>query len=80
MTVTVYTQPLCRPCDRVKNKLLAAGIDFEEVDILQDDKAYSFLKYTLGAQSTPVVIGPEGWTIVGYQPDKLKDLIDALRD
>lgn len=78
MSFTVYTQPLCRPCERVKNKLREAGIEFEEVDILTDEKAYSFVKYTLGAKSTPVITGPEGITIIGYQPDQLKGLIDAF--
>lgn len=75
--ITLYTQPLCRPCDRVKNKLKEAGIDFEEVDILKDEKAYSFVKYTIGAKSTPVLIGPEGLVAVGY--DAAREAISELR-
>lgn len=75
--ITLYTQPLCRPCDRVKNKLREAGIEFEEVDILTDEKAYSFVKNTIGAKSTPVIVGPQGMVAVGY--DAAREAINELR-
>lgn len=78
MSVTVYTQPQCRPCDRVKNKLKEAGIEFREVDILQSDLGYNYLK-AIGAKSTPVVEADGFPVIMGYQPDKLKELISELR-
>lgn len=77
MSVTLYTQPLCRSCDRVKRKLTAAGIEFREVDILKDDKAYSFVKYTLGAKSVPVVEATGYNPIVGYEPQLLNYLIET---
>jgi glutaredoxin-like protein NrdH len=78
MSVTVFSQPLCRPCERVKNKLREAGIDFYDVDILKNDLAYSTLK-ALGAKSTPVVVADGFEPILGYDPIKLKELIDELR-
>lgn len=74
--ITLYTQPLCRPCERIKNKLREAGLEFEEVDIIKDEKAYSFVKYTIGAKSTPVIVGPDGLVAIGY--DASKEAISAL--
>lgn len=77
--VTLYTQPLCRPCERVKSKLKEAGIEFQEVNILEDDKAYSYVKNTLGAKSTPILEALGHEPILGYDPIKLKELISELR-
>ncbi|ASR86160.1 NrdH-like protein [Mycobacterium phage BobSwaget] len=74
--VTVYTQPLCKPCDRVKEKLTAAGIEFEAVDLLQNAEAYTYVKNVLKASSTPVIVTDTHDPIIGYQPDKLAELID----
>ena len=73
--VTVYTQPLCKPCDRVKKKLKEANIDFEEVNILENEEAYSYVKNVLKARSTPVVVSDVYEPILGYEPTQLKDLI-----
>lgn len=73
--ITVYSRPQCLPCKRVIDKLAAAGLEFEVVDVSKDAKAYDYVVNQLGAKSTPVVTS---WThppILGYQPDKLADLI-----
>lgn len=75
--ITVYTQPDCRPCKRVIGKLEEAGIDFETVDLSTDALARDFVQRAYQAKSTPVVADDaEGSVIVGYQPDKLKTLIE----
>lgn len=76
--VTVYTQPNCLPCKRVIKKLEESGIEPEVVDITENDLAYSLVKNTLGAKSTPVIVSEVMDPILGYQPDKLKDLILTL--
>lgn len=78
--VTVYTQPQCRSCDRVKSKLVDAGVEFEAIDILQDPASYDFVKNVLGARSVPVVVSDVMAPIFGYQPDRLQHLILELRD
>lgn len=77
MTVTVYTQPGCRPCKRVLAKLLDAGIEHTAVDVSADPKAKGFLNL-IGAKAVPVVVA-EGYNpIIGYQPDLLKYLIETI--
>lgn len=74
--VTVYTLPACRSCDRVKDKLTEAGIDFEVYDLLENPEAYTFIKDVLRVNSVPVVASDTHEPIIGYQPDKLAELID----
>ena len=78
MSVILYTQPACLPCKRVEKKLTEAGVEFELVDLSKDRVAADYVKRVLMALSTPV-IEADGWLpIIGYQPDKLKDLISEL--
>lgn len=78
MTITVYTQPGCRPCKRVLSKLLDAGLPYRAVDISTDLEGRAYVE-SLGAKSVPVVtVDRDGYRpIVGYQPDLLKYLIDT---
>lgn len=76
--VTVYTQPACLPCKRVIGKLKEAGIIFDVIDISEDQDAWGYLVNVLGAKSTPVIEADGFEPILGYQPDKLKDLITAF--
>lgn len=76
--VTVYTQPDCLPCKRVIAKFQEAGIEVEVVDITKDLFARDYVERCLHAKSTPVVEAAGFDVIVGYQPDKVKQLIDEL--
>jgi glutaredoxin-like protein NrdH len=79
MTVIVYTQPDCLPCKRVINKLTDAGIELDIVDVSKNIVAKDYLTRWLRAKSTPVIEADGFEPIIGYQPDKLKELIDAFR-
>jgi glutaredoxin-like protein NrdH len=74
--VTLYTQPLCKACDRVKDRLTEAGVAFDAVDITQNADAYTYVRDVLGAGSVPVIVTDTHKPIIGYQPDKLAELID----
>lgn len=77
LPVTVYTQPNCLPCKRVIKKLEQSNIEFDVVDITENERAYEFVK-GLGAKSTPVVVGL-GRAILGYEPTLLRDLVLDLK-
>lgn len=74
--ITVYTQPHCKPCERVKEKLTKAGIQFEAVDLTLNNEAYDYVTKVLKVRSTPVVVSDTHEPIIGYQPEKLQELID----
>lgn len=55
--VTIYTGPNCAPCIVAKNRLKAAGVPFDEIDLSEDDEALARLKRTLDVPkvNTPVI-------------------------
>lgn len=75
MSIILYTQPDCRSCKRVAQKLDDAGIDFELVDLSHNLIAHDYVKKVLGASSVPILEVDGQEPIFGYDPDKLKDLI-----
>lgn len=77
--VTVYGQPGCRPCKRTRALLDGAEIDYEYVDLTVNDDARTYVTSVLKASSVPVVVSDTHDPIIGYQPDKLRALIDHHR-
>lgn len=70
--VTVYTLPSCVQCDSTKKVLIKNSIEYQEVDLSQDEAAMAMVK-DLGYQAAPVVIaGDEHWS--GFRPDRLSTL------
>lgn len=69
MTVIVYTQPNCPPCNMVKRLLTQDGIAFEE------RSAADHLEYLegIGARSAPVIVDGDK-VIHGFIPDQLRAL------
>jgi glutaredoxin-like protein NrdH len=75
----IYTQPNCQPCHRVVDKMKDAGVDFEEIDISKDAVAADYVKRVLQARSTPIIKLDNGDFVVGYQPDIVKEIINAYK-
>ena len=76
--IKVYTQPACRPCKRIMQQFDAANVPYQAVDITTNSVAYDYVKQQLQATGTPV-IEIEGMEVVrGYQPDKVKQIIDMF--
>lgn len=72
MTVTVYTKPSCPQCTMTKKTMDSLGINYETVDVTEDQAAYDKV-VALGFMSAPVVIaGDESWA--GFRPDRIKAL------
>lgn len=72
--ITVYTKPSCVQCDATKRHLTKLGLEFDTIDITQDQEALDKI-LAMGFQAAPVVITDEGsWS--GYQPDKINELAD----
>lgn len=55
MTVTIYTQPNCRPCEEAKAFLKGNNIEFEAKDVRADVFAMDEL-IAMGMASTPVIV------------------------
>jgi glutaredoxin-like protein NrdH len=72
--VTVYTKYGCPQCDMTKLVLDGEGIEYETINVQDDEKAMEYVKEVLGLTSMPVVIveGEEPFT--GFRPDKLQEI------
>jgi glutaredoxin len=80
--VTVYSKTVCKVCDRVKLELKHAGITYETVnlDLPEHAEAKSYVENVIGARSVPVIVSDVLPPILGYQPDKLKQLATLLSE
>ncbi len=73
MTVTLYGKPNCVQCSATERALKNAGIDFDKIDVTQDEAAYDYV-VGLGYQQAPVVVaGEKHWS--GFRPEEISSLV-----
>lgn len=76
MKVTVYSKEHCPQCDATKRKLDKLGVDYDDVDLTDDDDLRNEM-ISKGFKATPIVItDDDSWS--GYRPDKIKELTDRV--
>lgn len=77
--VEVYTTPTCPHCKEVKNFLDQNNIEYTEHNVQENlEKAKEMIKET-GQRGVPVTkINEE--IVVGYNKDKLKELLDLQEE
>ena len=72
MSITVYTKPACVQCNATYRALDKAGLEYEVIDITEDDSARDFVM-ALGYLQAPIVVaGDNHWA--GFRPDRIKEL------
>jgi glutaredoxin-like protein NrdH len=76
MSVKVYTKYGCPQCDMTKTVLNGEGIEFETVNVEDDEAALKYIKEDLGYSSMPVTIKEGHNPIVGFNPERFKELKD----
>ncbi|MFD3506614.1 glutaredoxin-like protein NrdH [Nocardia sp. NPDC058666] len=75
MTVTVYTKPACVQCNATYKALDKVGVDYNVIDISENDEARDFVM-ALGYLQAPIVVaGDDHWS--GFRPDRIKALAVA---
>jgi glutaredoxin-like protein NrdH len=74
--ITVYTKPACVQCNATFRALDKAGIDYNKVDLSENDQARDYVM-SLGYLQAPVVyVSPtQHWS--GFRPDRLRSLTDS---
>lgn len=70
--VTLYTKPNCVQCTATKRRLDTLEIEYEMVDVVEDEAAFALIK-GLGFQQAPVVNAGDDWWS-GFRPDKIDEL------
>lgn len=76
MNITIYSKPDCAQCNATYRAFDKHWIDYQVIDLTQDQQALNHIK-SLGYQQVPVVIaGDDNWS--GFRPDKISALARAL--
>ncbi|HIG41948.1 MAG: glutaredoxin domain-containing protein [bacterium] len=74
--LTVYTTPLCAPCETLKRILKTEGLAFETKDLMVDDDAAGLLE-SLGIRTSPALaIDGEIYAGDDLKPERLVALLD----
>lgn len=72
MSITVYSKPACVQCTATTRALAAKGIEFDLVDLTEDEDAMTRVT-DLGYRQAPVVMtADDHWA--GFRPDKIAAL------
>lgn len=72
-SITVYTKPSCVQCNATYKALDKHGIEYNTVDISQDDNARDFIM-GLGYLQAPVVVVGTSTHWSGFRPERIKEL------
>ena len=76
MAITVYTKPSCVQCTATYRALDSKGIEYDVLDLSEDETALQTVK-ELGYLQAPVVVTDEGhWS--GFRPDRIKALAGVV--
>ncbi|TDL35208.1 glutaredoxin family protein [Jeotgalibacillus sp. S-D1] len=69
--VVLYTQPQCPPCELVKRFLCANEVQYQEINIKDDDKSRQYMMNQLECYSTPTVVIDDEHIIRGFNLEEL---------
>ena len=76
MIVKVYSTPTCPYCIRAKEYLSSKGVEFQNIDVSQDQTAVEEMVKLSGQMGVPViVIGEE--VITGFDKARIERLIEG---
>lgn len=75
MSVTVYSTNTCPYCDMAKKWLKDNNVSFVEKNVQQDDDAAEEMISKSGQTGVPV-LDINGEIIIGYNPNKMKQLLN----
>lgn len=71
-TVKVYSTPTCPWCKKTKEFLAANKVEFQDLNVADDEKARREMLKSSHQMGVPV-IDIDGATIIGYDIPKLKE-------
>ena len=78
MTVTIYSTPTCPYCTMAKEFFKKNGVEYEDINVSEDEKAAQVMVEKSGQMGVPVIIlenDKEEDVIVGFDEAKLKELL-----
>lgn len=78
MKIKVYSSPTCSYCDKEKEFLKEHNIEFEEVNVMEDQEAAKELNEKTGATGVPVTVIDNNFdeAIIGFDEQKLREKLN----
>lgn len=73
--IVIYTSPDCAYCYTVKGFLEDNNLEYEEIDIYNDEEGYDRMKEISNQDSVPVTV-IDGEIVLGWDKKRFKDLLD----
>ncbi len=73
--VKIFTTSLCPYCFTLKEFLKLKNIEFQEIDVTQDEKAKDELIKKTGKMEVPV-LEIDGQLVVGFDKEKISKLLN----
>jgi glutaredoxin 3 len=73
--VTVYSTPTCPWCKKVKDWLNEHKVDFTELNVAEDNAAREEMIDKSGQMGVPVIIVEGHDPLVGFDEEKLKEVL-----
>jgi glutaredoxin len=72
--IRIFSQPTCPACNELKEYLKNKGVEFEDYNILADNKALEEMLHVHKVRVTPLlIIGND--RMIGFNPDELEGLL-----
>jgi len=75
--VRLFIKPYCGWCHKAVDWLDERGIDYEKIDVIQDEAAFDEMIRLSGQELAPVV-EVDGEVLADFGPDQLADFWDKL--
>lgn len=72
--IKVYSTPTCPYCVTLKGWLKSKNIEFEDIDVAEDEKAREDIIERSGQMGVPVV-DIDGEIVIGFDRDKIEKLL-----
>lgn len=80
VSITVYSKPNCMKCEMTKNVLRQDGLEYDVVDVMEDESALLHVKDELGFSTMPVVESSIMEAFGDFQVDLLHELADKVKN
>jgi mycoredoxin len=77
-TITMYGADWCSDCRRSKRLLDAMGVDYDYIDVEQQESAADAARAISGRTNIPVVAFPDGTHVVEPGDAELRAKVEAL--
>lgn len=72
--ITIYSTPTCVYCKSLKEYLTERGIQFQEIDVAEDEKELEKMVAISGQMGVPVV-DLDGEVVIGFDREKIDEIL-----